>query len=89
MAAIHTQVVEKATRDRKAAIKKHNEIMHVRSLKFQVGDYVFVAEAQERCFQVAGQVEGPAPRRECGVQLRVRRRESTHKGAHRPRTQHA
>jgi hypothetical protein len=31
MTEIHAQVAEKATRDRKAAIKKHNDKMHVRS----------------------------------------------------------
>jgi hypothetical protein len=31
-------------RDRKAAIKKHNDKTHERSLNLQVGDYVLVAE---------------------------------------------
>jgi Chromo (CHRromatin Organisation MOdifier) domain len=44
MTEIHAQVAEKATRDRKAAIKEHNEKTHVRSPNFQVGDYVLVAE---------------------------------------------
>jgi hypothetical protein len=44
MTEIHAQVAEKATRDRKAAIQKHNDKMHVRSPNFQVGDYVLVAE---------------------------------------------
>jgi hypothetical protein len=44
MTEIHAQVAEKAMRDRKAAIKKHNDKMHVRSPNFQVGDYVLVAE---------------------------------------------
>jgi hypothetical protein len=44
MTEIHAQVAEKATRDRKAAIQKHNDKTHVRSPKFQVGDYVLVAE---------------------------------------------
>jgi hypothetical protein len=39
---INAQVVEKATRDRKAAI--HNDKTHVRWPNFQVGDYVLVAE---------------------------------------------
>jgi hypothetical protein len=43
MTEIHTQVAEKATRDRKAAIQKHNDKTHVRSPNFQVGDYVLVA----------------------------------------------
>jgi hypothetical protein len=44
MTEIHAQVAEKATRDRKAAIQKHNDMTHVRSPNFQVGDYVLVAE---------------------------------------------
>jgi hypothetical protein len=44
MTEIHAQMAEKATRDRKAAIKKHNDKMHVRSPKFQVGDNVLVRE---------------------------------------------
>jgi hypothetical protein len=44
MTEIHAQVTEKATRDRKAAIQKHNDKMHVRSPKLQVGDYMLVAE---------------------------------------------
>jgi hypothetical protein len=37
-------VAEKATRDSKASIQRHNDKMHVRSPKFQVGDYMLVAE---------------------------------------------
>jgi hypothetical protein len=44
MTEIHAQVAEKATRDRKAAIQKHNDKTHVRSPNFQVGDYVLVSE---------------------------------------------
>jgi uncharacterized protein YueI len=44
MTKIHAQVAEKATRDRKAAIQKHNDKTDVRSPNFQVGDYVLVAE---------------------------------------------
>jgi hypothetical protein len=44
MTEIHAQVAEKATRDRKAAIQKHNDKTHVRSPNFQVGDYVLVVE---------------------------------------------
>jgi hypothetical protein len=44
MTEIHAQVAEKATRDRKAAIQKHNDKTHVRSPNFRVGDYVLVAE---------------------------------------------
>jgi hypothetical protein len=44
---IHAQVAEKATRDRKAAIQKHDEEMHARSPNFRVGDYVLVAEQRK------------------------------------------
>jgi hypothetical protein len=44
MTEIHAQVAEKATRDRKTAIQKHNDKTHVRSPNFQVGDYKLVAE---------------------------------------------
>jgi hypothetical protein len=44
MAEIHAQVAEKATRDRKAAIQKHNDKTQVRPPNFQVGDYVLVVE---------------------------------------------
>jgi hypothetical protein len=44
MTEIHAQVVEKATRDRKAAIQRHSYKTHVRSPNFQIGDDVFVAE---------------------------------------------
>jgi hypothetical protein len=77
MIEIHAQVAEKATRDRKDAIQKHNDKTHVRSPNFQVDDYVLVVEHRKSCVQVAVQVEGPAPRRECRVRLRVRRRKST------------
>jgi hypothetical protein len=44
MMEIHAQVAEKATRNRKAAIERHNDKTHVRSPTFQVGDYVLVSE---------------------------------------------
>jgi hypothetical protein len=44
MTEIHAQVAEKATRDRKASIQKHNDKTQVRSPNFQVGDYLLVAE---------------------------------------------
>jgi hypothetical protein len=44
MTAIHAQVAEKATRDRKDAIRKHNDKTLVRSPNFQVRDYVLVSE---------------------------------------------
>jgi hypothetical protein len=40
-------VAEKSTRERKAAIRKHNDKTHVRSLKFEVGNYVLVAEQRK------------------------------------------
>jgi hypothetical protein len=43
MTKIHAQVAENATRDRKAAIQKHNDNTHERSPNFQEGDYVLVA----------------------------------------------
>jgi hypothetical protein len=44
MTEIHAQVAEKATRDRKAAIQKHNDKTHLWLPNFQVGYYVLVAE---------------------------------------------
>jgi hypothetical protein len=44
MVEIHAQVVEKSTRDQKAAIQKQNDKTHVRPPEFQVVDYVLVAE---------------------------------------------
>jgi hypothetical protein len=44
MKKIHAQTAEKSTRDRKAAIQKHNDKTLLRSPNFQVGDYVLVAE---------------------------------------------
>jgi hypothetical protein len=44
MTEIHAQMAEKAKRDLKAAIQKHNDKTHVRSPNFQVGDYLLVAE---------------------------------------------
>jgi hypothetical protein len=47
MTQINEQVAEKSTRDRKAAIKNHNDKPQVRSPNFQVGDYVLVAEQRK------------------------------------------
>jgi hypothetical protein len=58
MTEIHAHAAEKATRDRKAAIQKHNDNTHVRSPNLQVGDYVCPS-----C-RSSGR---PAPRRECRV----------------------
>jgi hypothetical protein len=41
------QVAEKATRDRKAAIRNHNDKTHVLSPNLQVGNYVLVAEQRK------------------------------------------
>jgi hypothetical protein len=44
MTEIHAQEVENNSRDRKAAIQKHNDKTHVRLPNFIVGDYVLVSE---------------------------------------------
>jgi hypothetical protein len=44
MTEIHAQMAEKARRDRKAAIQRHNDKTHVRSPNYQVRDDVLVAE---------------------------------------------
>jgi hypothetical protein len=80
MKEIYAHMAEKDTCDRKAAIQKHNNKAHVRSPNFQVGDYVLVAE-HRRSGMSKLQVKWKGPRRECGVRLRVRLRESTHEGA--------
>jgi hypothetical protein len=55
-------VAEKATRDRKAAIQKHNNKTHVWSPNFQVGDYMLVAEHRKGgTFKL--QVKWKGPRR--------------------------
>jgi hypothetical protein len=70
MMEIHAQVAEKATRDRKAAIQKHNDKKHVLSPNFHVGDYVHVAEHRKSGTSKL-QVKWKGPRRECRVRLRV------------------
>jgi Chromo (CHRromatin Organisation MOdifier) domain len=67
MTEIHTQVAEIATRDRKAAIEKHNDKTHVRSLNFQVGDYVLVAEHSKSGVSML-QVKWKGPRRVASVE---------------------
>jgi hypothetical protein len=47
MIEIHTQVAEKATRDRKAAIQKNNDKTQVRSPNFQEENYMLVAEQRK------------------------------------------
>jgi hypothetical protein len=67
MTEIHAQVAEKATRDRKAAIQKHNDKTHVRSLNFQMEDSVLVAEYRKSCvFKL--QVKWKGPRRVASVE---------------------
>jgi hypothetical protein len=61
MTEIHTQVADKATRDRKAAIQKHNDKTHVRSPNFQVGDYLLVVEHRKSGMSKL-QVEWKGPR---------------------------
>jgi hypothetical protein len=67
MTDIHAQVVEKATRDRKAAIQKHNDKTHVRSPNLQVGDYVLVAEHRKSGVSKM-QVKWKGPRRNASVE---------------------
>jgi hypothetical protein len=67
MTEIHAQVAEKATRDRKAAIQRHNDKTHVRSPKFQVGDYVLVAE-HRKSGVLKLQVKWKGPRRVASVE---------------------
>jgi hypothetical protein len=69
MTEIHAQVAEKATRDRKAAIQKHNDNdkTHVRSPNFQVGDYVLVAEHRNSGTSKL-QVKWKGPRRVASVE---------------------
>jgi hypothetical protein len=68
MTEIHAQVAEKATRDRKAAIRKHNDKTHVRSPpNFQVGDYVLVAEHRKSGVSKL-QVKWKGPRRVASVE---------------------
>jgi hypothetical protein len=67
MTEIHAQVAEKATRDRKAAIQKHNDKSHVRSPNFQVGDYVLVVEHRKSGVSKL-QVKWKGPRRVASVE---------------------
>jgi hypothetical protein len=54
-------------RDRKAAIRKHNDKMHVWSPNFQVGDYVLVAEHRKSGMSKL-QVKWKGPRRVASVE---------------------
>jgi hypothetical protein len=67
MTKIHAQVAEKATRDRKAAIQKHNNKTHVRSPNFQECDYVLVAEHRKSGVSKL-QVKWKGPRRVANVE---------------------
>jgi hypothetical protein len=67
MTETHAQVEEKTTRDRKAAIQKHNDKTHVRSPKFQVRDFVLVAEHRKSGTSKL-QVEWKGPRRVASVE---------------------
>jgi hypothetical protein len=67
MTKIHAQVAEKATRDRKAAIQKHNDRTHVGSRNFQVRDYVLVAEHRKSDVPRL-QVKWKGPRRVASVE---------------------
>jgi Chromo (CHRromatin Organisation MOdifier) domain len=72
MTEIHAQVAKKATRDRKAAIQKHNvrffnDKTHVRSPTFQVGDHMLVAEHRKSGTSKL-QVKWKGPRRFASVE---------------------
>jgi hypothetical protein len=67
MTEIQAQMAEKATRDRKDAIQKHNDKTHVRSPNFQVGDYVLVAEHRKSGVSKF-QVKWKGPRRVASVE---------------------
>jgi hypothetical protein len=67
MTKIHAQVAERATRDRKAAIQKHNDKTHVRTSNLQVGDYVLVAEHRRSSVSKL-QVKWKGPRRVARVE---------------------
>jgi uncharacterized protein (DUF2164 family) len=60
-------VAEKATRDHKAAIQEHNNQTHVLSPKFQLGDYVLVAEHRKSGVSKL-QVKWKGPRRVASVE---------------------
>jgi hypothetical protein len=66
MTQIYAQVAEKTTRNRKAAIQKHNDKTHLRSPNFQVGNYMRVAEQRKNgLFKL--QVKWKGPRRVASV----------------------
>jgi hypothetical protein len=64
---IHAQVAKKDTRDRKAAIQKHNDKTHVRSPNCQVDDYVLVAEHRKSGVSKL-QIKWKGPRRVASVE---------------------
>jgi hypothetical protein len=64
---IHAKEAEKATRDHKADIQKHNDKTHVWSPNFQVGDYVLVAK-QRKSGVSKLQVMWKGPRRVASVE---------------------
>jgi hypothetical protein len=78
MTEIHAQVAEKATRDRKAAIQKHNDKTHVRSPNFQVGDYVLVAKHRKSGVSKL-QVKWKGPLRVSSVELAQAAEHNDHK----------
>jgi hypothetical protein len=67
MTEIHAQVAEKATRDRKAAIQKHNDKTQVRSPNLQVADYMIVVE-HRKSSESKMQVTWKGPRRVASVE---------------------
>jgi hypothetical protein len=63
MIEIHAQVASQASRDRKSAFQKHDDKTHVRSPKFQIGDYVLVAEhCKSGTSKLQAQVKWECPR---------------------------
>jgi hypothetical protein len=67
MTEIHAQVAEKATRDRKAAIRKQIHKTHVRSPNFHVRDSVLVAEHRKSGMSKL-QINWKGPRRVASVE---------------------
>jgi hypothetical protein len=67
MTEIHALVEEKAGRDLRVAIQKHNDITHVWSPNFQVGNCVLVAENRKSGMSKL-QVKWKGPRRVASVE---------------------
>jgi ferritin-like metal-binding protein YciE len=61
MTKIHAQVAKNVTRDRKAAIQKHNDKTHDQSPNFQVVENVLVSKHRKSCASKL-QVKWKSPR---------------------------